>query len=68
MKIILSISTIIKKIFFCIYSSDVEIFDFRPKGQSQKDHYLHGEWIKIRNLYEYLIQNKKVNFIFLKTF
>ena len=55
-----------KKIFFCLYSSDVEIFDFRPKGSKSERPLSNGEWIKIRNLYEYLIQNKKVNFIFFR--
>ena len=55
-----------KKNFFCIYSSDVEIFDFRPKGPKSERPLFHGEWIKIRNLFEYLSHNKKVNFIFLK--
>ena len=54
------------KNFFCLYSSDVEIFDFRPKGSKSERPLSYGEWIKIRNLYEYLIQSKKVNFIFFK--
>ena len=65
MKTISSISTIIKKIFF-VYILVVEIFDFRPKGPKSERPLFHGEWIKIRNLFEYLSHNKKVNFIFLK--
>ena len=51
--------------FFPIYSSDVEVFDFRP-GRFQFEPKIseYSEWVKICNLYKDLARNDWCEFIF----
>ena len=53
-----------KKKFYCIYSSDVEIFDFRPKGSKSERPLKNGEWAKIDNLFKVFKKDKKNQFVF----
>ncbi len=53
-----------KKKFFCLYSSDVEIFDYRPKGKKSERPLYNDEWKKISNLLRIFKNNKNHQFFF----
>ena len=55
-----------KNNFFCLYSSDAEIFDYRPKGKKSERPLYNNEWIKISNLYKLLSNSKQLKFFFFK--
>ena len=41
------------KKFFCLYSSDAEIFNYRPRGSKSERPLYSGEWIKIDSIYKF---------------
>ena len=53
-----------KKNFFCLYSSDVEIFDYRPKGKKSERPLYNDEWKKISNLLRIFKNNKNHQLFF----
>jgi hypothetical protein len=55
-----------KNINYCLYGSDVEIFNFRPKRFFNEKKIEFDEWSKIKNLFSNLSKNKKVEFSLIK--
>lgn len=47
----------------CIYSSDCEIFNYRPKRYYEEKKIIENEWKKIQNIFEFL-NNQKSKFKF----
>ena len=46
----------------CLYCSDAEVFDFRPRRYGTESTPMHNEWERIRNLFESLNKiNQKVD-------
>jgi hypothetical protein len=61
----IKILSIKKNINLCLYGSDAEVFNFRPKRFLNENKIENDEWKRIKDLYLYL-KNKKNEFIFIK--
>lgn len=55
-----------KNINYCLYGSDVEIFNFRPKRFFNERKIELDEWNRINNLFIYLSKSKKIEFSLIK--
>jgi hypothetical protein len=61
----IKILSIKKNITLCLYGSDAEVFNFRPKRFLNETKIENDEWERIKDLYLYL-KNKTNEFIFIK--
>ena len=54
------------KKFFCLYSSDAEIFNYRPRGSKSERPLYSGEWIKIDSIYKFFQKSSNFKLISFK--